>query len=112
KREDTIARAEVSADVARVAAADARRSARARAAELLGTVRLSEQSIVLGAEAVRSAREDLRVQLERYDAGISTILDVLTSRAAALQAELALVSARYQYQVARSALEALLGRRL
>jgi outer membrane protein len=111
-REDAVVRAEVSADVARVAAADARRSARVRAAELLGGLRLAEQSIVLGAEAVRSAREDLRVQLERYDAGVSTILDVLISRAAALQAELALVSARYQYQVARAALEALLGRRL
>jgi outer membrane protein len=111
-REDAVTRADVAADVARVAASDARRSARAAAARLLGTLHTAETSIVLGAEAVYSAGEDLRVQIERYRAGISTMLDVLTSETALVQAEYSLALARHQYRTTRAALEALVGRLL
>jgi outer membrane protein TolC len=69
-------------------------------------------AISLGGEAVRSAREDLRVQMARYRAGISTMLDVLTSQAALLQAEYTLAASRHRYHTTRAALEALVGRRL
>ena len=49
---------------------------------------------------------------ERYRAGISTSLDRLTSELAVTQAELALVAARYNYQLTRATLEALVGREL
>jgi outer membrane protein len=112
QREDFIVRAAVASDVASVAASDARRSARASAAQLLSALRTAETSIVLAADAVRSAREDLRVQTERFRAGISTMLDVLTSESALVQAEYMLVSARHRYNTTRAALEALVGRRL
>jgi outer membrane protein len=112
QREDVVVRAEVAADVARVAAADARRAARASAAQLLSALRTAETSMALGAEAVRSTREDLRVQIERYRAGISTMLDVLTSETALVQAEYGLAFARHRYHTTRAALEALVGRPL
>lgn len=112
QREDVVVRAEVASDVARVAASDARRAGRASAALFLSTLRTAETSIALGAESVRSAGEDLRVQLERYHAGISTMLDVLTSERALVQAEYTLVFARHRYNTTRAALEALIGRRL
>jgi outer membrane protein TolC len=112
QREDAIARADVAAYVARVTVFDTRRSARASAAQLLAALSTTTAAISLGEEAIRSAREDLRVQTSRYRAGISTMLDVLTSEAALLQAEYTLVLAQHRYHTARAALEALVGRNL
>jgi outer membrane protein TolC len=112
QREDAVTRAEVAAYVARVAVSDTRRSARASAAQLLAALSTTTASISLGEEAIRSAREDLRVQTARYRAGISTMLDVLTSEAALLQAEYTLAAARNRYHTTRVALEALVGRTL
>jgi outer membrane protein len=112
QREDAVTRAEVAAYVARVAVSDTRRSARASAAQLLAALSTATASISLGEEAIRSAREDLRVQTARYRAGISTMLDVLTSEAALLQAEYSLVLAQHRYHTTRVALEALVGRNL
>jgi outer membrane protein TolC len=52
------------------------------------------------------------VQTQRYRAGISTSLEELTSELAVTQAELQLVAARYNYQLTRASLEALIGRML
>jgi outer membrane protein TolC len=112
QREDAVVRAEASAYVARVSVSDTRRSVRASAAQLLGALNTTTAAIVLGAEAIRSAREDLRVQTARYRAGISTMLDVLTSEAALLQAEYTLAQTRHRYHTTRASLEALVGRRL
>ena len=112
QREDAVTRAEVAAYVARVSVSDTRRSARASAAQLLSALGTTTASISLAEEAIRSAREDLRVQTARYRAGISTMLDVLTSEAALLQAEYSLAQAQNRYHTTRAALEALVGRNL
>jgi outer membrane protein TolC len=112
QREDAVVRAEAAAYVARVTVGDTRRSARATAAQLLAALATTTASISLGTEAIRSAREDLRVQTARFRAGISTMLDVLTSEAALLQAEYSLTQAQHRYHTTRAALEALVGRRL
>jgi outer membrane protein len=112
QREDAVVRAEAAAYVARMSVADTRRSSRSSAAQLLASLTTTTTAISLGAEAVRSAREDLRVQTARYRAGISTMLDVLTSEAALLQAEYSLAASRNRYHTTRAALEALVGRTL
>jgi len=112
QREDAVARSDAAAEVSRVTARDATRLVRAEASRLLSALRFSEQGIGLAGEAVSAAREDLRVQTERYRAGIATSLDRLTSEFAVTQAELSLVAARYNYQVTRATLEALVGRTL
>jgi outer membrane protein len=112
QREDLVTRARVAADVAQVTVSDARRSARAGAAQLLGALSTTTATMALGVEAVRSAREDLRVQTARYRAGISTILDVLTSQSALVQAEFSLAQSQQRYHITRAALEALIGRNL
>ncbi len=111
-REDAITRADALSEVSRVAALDAIRQARSEAARLLYGLRFAEQNISLAGEAVQSAQEDLRVQSERYRAGISTELDQLTSQLAYTQAQLTLVASRYNYQITRAQLEALVGRSL
>lgn len=112
QREDAVERSVATADVLRVTALDATRQVRTDAARLLSALRFAAQSISLAAEAVTAAQEDLRVQTERYRAGIATALDRQTSELAVTQAELGLVAARYNYQVTRATLEALVGRQL
>ena len=91
---------------------DARLRAREGADAALRNLRTAEQAIEIAEEAVVVAAEDLRVVRERYALGASTILDVLTSQAAADQASTDRVSARYEYLLARAELEAILGREL
>lgn len=111
-REDAVTRADAAAEVARVTSLDVTREARTEAARLLAGLRFAERNISLSKEAVQSAQEDLRVQSERYQAGISTELDQLTSELALTQAQLSLVAARFNYQITRAQLEALVGREL
>jgi outer membrane protein len=61
---------------------------------------------------VDAAREDLRVQQQRYNAGGSTLLDVLTSQTQLDQARRDLIRARYDQRVAKAQLEALVAREL
>ena len=82
-REDAITRAEATAHVARSTALDAQRQARSDASRLVSALHFAE-------EGAAAAQEDLRVQTERYRAGISTILDQLTSEVALTQAQLGL----------------------
>ena len=111
-REDAITRADAVSEVSHVVSLDATRQARAEAARLLYGLQFAQQNITLANEAVQSAQEDLRVQTERYRAGISTELDQLTSQVAFTTAQLGLVASRYNYQITRAQLEALVGRSL
>lgn len=111
-REDAIARAAVQVNNAEYVADDARRTVRASLERLIGALRLAEAQITLSGQAVAVAEEDLRVQEERYRLGVTTILDRITSQQNLIQAELNLVSARFDYQIARAELEALVGREL
>jgi outer membrane protein len=111
-REESVERARVQVDVAHAQRADAHRAARADVERLLGNLALAEQKIAMAGESVRVAEEDLRVQQDRYRLGASTILDQIQSQQNLVQAETDLVTTRYDYQIARAELEALLGRAL
>ena len=52
------------------------------------------------------------MQNERYRVGAATILDLLTSQAALTQAEVNGIQTRFNYLIARSTLEATVGRTL
>ena len=112
QREDAISRADAAAEVAHVSALDVTRQARTDAARLISGLRFADRNITLSNQAVQSAQEDLRVQSERYQAGISTELDQLNSELAVTQARLGLVAARFNYLITRAQLEALIGRGL
>jgi outer membrane protein len=66
----------------------------------------------LAATAVVVARENLRVQQERYRAGATTIIDLITAQVDMADAEAGVVQARQQTRLALAGLEAILGRRL
>ena len=111
-REENINRAEQTAFVASLEEQDARLAAREEADAALQALRTSGLATEIAQEAVVVATEDLRVVQERYRLGVGTILDLITSQIAVEQAEADLVSARYDYVLARAQLEALLGREM
>lgn len=112
QREEGVVRARAQQTAAQAELADAVRGVRTDAARALGQLRLAEERIDLAQQAAATAQEDLRVQRERYRLGSTTILELLTSQEALVQAETDVVTARYDYQVARAELQALAGRSL
>jgi len=80
-------------------------------AEAYQAYNTARASAALAANAVVVARENLRVQDERYRAGATTILDLLTAQVDLTEAEAGLVQARFTTRLARAGVEAILGRR-
>ena len=112
QREETVVRADVAEDNARAQLRDTELLARQTLVQNLDLLRTA-QALVVGQQlAVLAAREDLRVQQQRYQAGASTLLDVLTSQTQLREAESALIQARFDARLARASLEALIGRPL
>ncbi len=112
QREQNVAQASESRRVARLTADDARRGVRQDVDAALRTLETQELAIDIASDAVFVAEEDLRLIRERYQVQMATILDVITSQVALEQAEANLVSARYDYMVAKAQLESIVGREL
>jgi outer membrane protein len=112
QREVAVDRANAQLVVARAQADDARRTALSEFERLLAALDLAEQRLVLLEGSVEVALEDYRVQQARYEHGTTTILELVSSQIAMAQAENDLVNARYDYQIARAELEALVGREI
>ena len=111
-REANVVRADVAEDNAAAALRDARLAARQLLVQNVDLLRTAQQRVSVQQISVTAAQEDLRVQQLRYNAGASTLLDVLTSQNQLTVAESALIQARFDARVARARLEALIGQRL
>jgi outer membrane protein TolC len=112
QREEGMVRATTQAEIAQSQLADTRRAVRTEAERVLGQLQLVEQRITMARQAEEVASEDLRVQQERYRLGATTILELLTSQAALVEAQNSLVGLRFDYLLARAELESVLGRKL
>jgi outer membrane protein TolC len=111
-RELAVTQRSVALDVAEATSADAKRQLDADLTAQLASLSAARSTIEITQTSVAAAREDLRVQQERYRLGASTIVDVLTSQEALNQAEVDVVVARFDYLRAKAQLEALIGRTL
>ncbi len=112
QRQQTVTQASEAQRVARLAEDDARRGVRQSVDGALRTLETQEQAIGIALEAVAVAEEDLRLNRARYEVQAATVLDVITSQVALDQAEANLVSARYDYALAKAELESIVGRSL
>ena len=112
QRSQNVVQASESRRVARLTEDDARRGVRQDVDAALRTLETQEQAILIARDAVAVAEEDLRLIRERYSVQMATILDVITSQVSLDQAEADLVSARYDYVVAKAELESIVGRAL
>ena len=111
-REQQLVAADVQRDVAVAQAADTRRLVGAQLTQQIAALQAAYTQIDIATTNVAATTEDLRVQQERYRVGASTILDLLTSEANLTTAKTNLVQARFNYNIARAQLEALVGRTL
>jgi outer membrane protein TolC len=112
QREQSIATAVSNAESAEANAAEARRQVLSDVTSSLASLEAARLRIGITQTSVQAAREDLRVQQERFRLGAGTIVDVLTSQEALDQAEVDAVTARFDYVRARAELSALIGRPL
>jgi outer membrane protein len=111
-REERVVRARTQESVSQAQLADTRRAVRSGVGQSLSQLRLTSERINFAKQSVEVAQEDVKVQQERYRLGATTILELLTSQESLVQAQINLVAARFDYQIARAELEALAGRRL
>jgi outer membrane protein len=111
-RELTITQRASQLEVDEATEQDTRRTVSAELTSGLAQLEAARAKIDITQVSVVAAREDLRVQQERYRLGASTIVDVLTSQEALNQAEVDVVNARFDYLRAKAQLEALIGRTL
>ena len=111
-REQQLVSASVERDFAVAVAADTRRMVTEQLVQLVAALQTAYEQIDISTTNVDAATEDVRVQQERYRVGAGTILDLLTSEASLTLARTNLVVARFNYNIARAQLEALVGRTL
>lgn len=112
QREEQVVRAKVAEVNAQAALRDAQLAGVQSLTQNIGAIRGASQRVAIQVASVAAAKEDVRVQQQRYNIGASTLLDLITSQAALATAEQALIQARYDYRIARAQLEALVGRDL
>ncbi|MFN2572368.1 MAG: TolC family protein [Gemmatimonadales bacterium] len=112
RRELALSQARVNRDVARVIREDMDRAVLHDVTAAYDQYVTSRASTALAAEGVVVARESFRVQQNRYQAGATTILDLLEAQVNLSAAEAALVQAQYATRLALAGLESVLGRRL
>ena len=111
-REITVSRATTAREVARAVRKDIELALRRDVVEAYEAYEAARAAADLAATAVVVATENLRVQQERYRAGATTIIDLITSQVSLSEADAGLVQARHSTRLALSGLEAILGRRL
>ncbi len=111
-REIRMYRANTLRQVAEAARADTEREVGRNIVAAYQAYEAARASAELAARAVVVARESLRVQQERYQAGATTILDLLVAQVDLTEAEAGLVQSRFTTRLALAGVEAILGRRL
>ena len=111
-RESSVARAENQLRIARLQEDDTRLMAREQADAALFAIRTAQRAVEIAEDATAVAEEDLRVVFQRFDVGVATAFEVVTSQVALMEAEASRVVTRYDYLIARAELEAILGEAL
>ncbi len=110
-RERNIAIAKIGQNNAKANLADTRNFvAKEIKTAFLEIERLKEQKMV-SQENVDASEEDLRIQQEKYDLGAAAILDLLNAQVSLKQAQVSLIGAEFDFNLAVSRLNKAMGKR-
>lgn len=112
QREAALQRTAANERIAEARARDATIAARVAVESAAAEIESAERRVAIADRTTILAREDLRVQEERYEIGVATILDLQTSQVALSDAEVAGVRARQALGMAMARIEAVLGQTL
>jgi outer membrane protein TolC len=110
-RELRIIQSRTQRDVARAVRSDLERAALRDVTEAYDGYQTARAALELVGTGLAVARENYRVENARYQAGASTVVELITAQNSLSDAEAALVQARYAARLARARLEAILGAR-
>ena len=111
-REANVARASANEATAQANLRDAQLQGQQLAVQYLDALKLGQEQIAVQTASIAAAQEDLRVQQQRYNLGLATIVDVLTAQTALNQAQVGLIAARNAVRLAASQIETLIGQPL
>ncbi len=111
-RQQALAQAQVTEASADAEARDARLAAAQTVTQQLAALGTARAQVAAQRVAITAGDEALRVQRQRYQLGVATVLDVLTAQTQLAQARFQLAQARFAARTARAQLEALVGRDL
>lgn len=111
-RENQVASAEISIENTTASLRDARLANQQTIITQLGVIRNAEEKLRVYELNVRAAEEALRMNQQRYAAGIGTLIDVLTAQSSLVQARFSIIQARVEYRNARAQIEQVIGRDL
>jgi outer membrane protein len=109
QREAALQRAHVAQRNAEAQARDAELGARVSVEAAAQAIEVAARRVEISDRTVELAEEDLRVQEERYQLGVTTILDLQASQVALADAQIAAVTSRQALGSAVAGLEAILG---
>jgi outer membrane protein len=109
QREAALQRAQAAQRTAEAQARDAELGARVSVESAVQAIEAASRRVEISDRTVQLAEEDLRVQEERYQLGVTTILDLQASQVALADAQVAAVTARQALGSAVAGLEAILG---
>lgn len=112
QREASLRRAQTARRIAEAQARDAELAARVSVESAVQAIEVASRRVEISDRTVQLAEEDLRVQEERYQLGVTTILDLQASQVALADAQVAAVTARQALGSAVAGLEAILGEAL
>ncbi len=112
QREIDVSRAQTVRDAARAAASDEERAIRRDVTAAYQAYNTARASADLARQAAVVAEENLQVVETRYQAGATSILDLLTAQNDLTDAQATVVQARRATRLALAGLEAIIGRRL
>ncbi len=112
RREASMSRSAIAAEVAQSQAEDARRQVNAQLTQYFASLAAAQSRHMIAVASIAAAQEDLRIQQERYRLGAATIVEVLTVQQSLDQAEVDRIQALFDYLVAKAQIESLMGREL
>jgi outer membrane protein len=111
-REGQVANASINKANAAASLRDAKLGAQQLSVQYIDALRLGQEQIIVQTASVAAATENLRVVQQRYNLGLSTIVDLLTAQTTLNQAQATLIAARNTVRLATAQIEALIGQPL
>jgi outer membrane protein len=111
-REGQITNATVNQANAAATLRDTRLAAQQLSVQYIDAVRLGQEQVAVQTASIAAATENVRVVQQRYNLGLSTIVDLLTAQTTLNQAQANLIAARNTVRLATAQIEALIGQPL
>lgn len=91
---------------------DTKLAAKQLSVQYIDGLRLGQEEILVQTASIAAANENLRVVQQRYNLGLSTIVDLLTAQTTLNQAQASLIAAHNSVRLTTAQIEALIGQPL